>query len=209
MIIDCHGHYTTAPPALAAWRDRQIAAPDGGGSAPRRSDLRISDDDLRETIEPNQLKLMDADLYTETAPDGRTQIRRVPERLTSMAAYDDGPDYSPDGRYIYFNSERTGTMQIWRMKPAGSQQAQITSDDYNNWFPHPSPDGKWIVFLSYEKNVKDHPENKDVMLRLMPAGGGGIQVLAKLFGGQGTLNVPSWSPDSRKLAFVSYRLVRL
>ena len=100
-------------------------------------------------------------------------------------------------------------MQIWRMKPDGSQQAQITSDDYNNWFPHPSPDGKWIVFLSYEKNVKDHPENKDVMLRLMPAGGGGIQVLAKLFGGQGTLNVPSWSPDSRKLAFVSYRLVRL
>jgi TolB protein len=93
------------------------------------------------------------------------------------------------------------------MKTDGSEQTQITADDYNNWFPHPSPDGKWLVFLSYEKDVKGHPENKDVMLRLMPVGGGDIQVLAKLFGGQGTINVPSWSPDSRNLAFVSYRLV--
>ena len=98
-------------------------------------------------------------------------------------------------------------MQIWRMKSDGSEQEQITSDDYNNWFPHPSPDGKWIVFLSYDKEVKGHPDNQDVMLRLLPVGGGETQVLAKLFGGQGTINVPSWSPDSRKLAFVSYRLV--
>src|SRR5439155_25461742 len=87
----------------------------------------------------------------------------------------------------------------------GGQPEQITSDGYNNWFPHPSPDGKWIVFLSYEKDVKGHPENQDVMLRLLPAVGGEVQVLAKLFGGQGTINVPSWAPDSRKLAFVSYR----
>jgi TolB protein len=98
-------------------------------------------------------------------------------------------------------------MHIWRMKTDGSDQRQVTSDEYNNWFPHPSPDGKWLVFLSYEKDVKGHPANKDVMLRLMPLGGGEIQVLAKLFGGQGTINVPSWSPDSRSLAFVSYRLV--
>ena len=141
------------------------------------------------------------DIYTIPADGGDEK------RLTTAPGLDDGPDYSPDGRYIYFNSERTGTMQIWRMKSDGSQQQQITSDDYNNWFPHPSPDGKWIVFLSYEKNVKGHPENKDVMLRLMTAAGDEIQVLAKLFGGQGTINVPSWSPDSRKLAFVSYRLV--
>jgi Tol biopolymer transport system component len=128
-------------------------------------------------------------------------------RLTTAAGLDDGPDYSPDGKYIYFNSERTGLMQIWRMKPDGSTQEQVTSDDYNNWFAHPSPDGKWIVFLSYEKDVKGHPTNKDVMLRLMPSGGGQIQVLTKLFGGQGTINVPSWSPDSKSLAFVSYRLV--
>src|SRR6266540_2293470 len=141
------------------------------------------------------------DIYTIPADGGDEK------RLTTAPGLDDGPDYSPDGRYIYFNSERTGTMQIWRMKSDGSQREQITSDDYNNWFPHPSPDGKWIVFLSYEKNVKGHPENKDVMLRLMAAAGEEIQVLAKLFGGQGTINVPSWSPDSRKLAFVSYRLV--
>ena len=98
-------------------------------------------------------------------------------------------------------------MQIWRMKPDGSGQETVTSDEYNNWFAHPSPDGKWIVFLSYNKDVKGHPENQDVMLRLMPAGGGEIQVLAKLFGGQGTINVPSWSPDSKSVAFVSYQRV--
>jgi hypothetical protein len=131
-------------------------------------------------------------------------------RLTTAEGLDDGPEYSPDGRYIYFNSVRTGLMQIWRMKPDGSEQTQITRDEYNNWFAHPSPDGNWLVILSYEKDVTGHPANKDVMLRLIPvtpAGYGEPQVLAKLFGGQGTINVPSWSPDSRQLAFVSYRLV--
>jgi hypothetical protein len=129
-------------------------------------------------------------------------------RLTAAKGLDDGPDYSPDGKYIYFNSVRTGRMQIWRMRPDGSEQEQVFSDDYNNWFPHPSPDGKWIVFLSYEKDVEGHPENKDVMLRLLSLSNNKITVLAKLFGGQGTINVPSWSPDSSTLAFVSYRLTR-
>lgn len=133
------------------------------------------------------------------------------KRLTTATGLDDGPEYSPDGQYIYFNSVRTGRMQIWRMKPDGSEQTQITDDHYNNWFAHPSPDGKWLVFLSFEPNVEGHPANKDVMLRLLPlmppVGGGEIQVLAKLFGGQGTINVPSWSPDSKQLAFVSYRLI--
>jgi TolB protein len=128
-------------------------------------------------------------------------------RLTTAEGLDDGPDYSPDGRYIYFNSERTGTMQIWRMRPDGTEQEQITSDEYNNWFPHPSPDGLRIVFLSYAKDVKGHPENKDVMLRLMTLADKRVTVLAKLFGGQGTINVPSWSADSRRLAFVSYLLL--
>ncbi len=127
-------------------------------------------------------------------------------RLTTAEGLDDGPDYSPDGQYIYFNSVRTGLMQIWRMKTDGSEQTQITFDEYNNWFAHPSPDGKWLVILSYEKDVTGHPANKDVRLRLMPASGGALQVLAKLFGGQGTINVPSWSPDSKQLAFVSYAL---
>ena len=98
-------------------------------------------------------------------------------------------------------------MQIWRMKPDGLDQGQVTSDEFNNWFPHPSPDGKWIVFLSYDKSVSGHPENQPVRLRLMPIGGGAVQELAFLFGGQGTINVPSWSPDSKNLAFVSYEII--
>lgn len=128
-------------------------------------------------------------------------------RLTTAKGLDDGPEYSPDGKYIYFNSERTGHMQIWRMKADGSDQEQITHDDYNNWFPHISPDGKQMVFVSYEKDVTGHPPNKDVQLRLMSLEDGKTTVLAKLFGGQGTMNVPSWSPDSQKVAFVSYELL--
>jgi len=128
-------------------------------------------------------------------------------RLTTAKGLDDGPEYSPDGKYIYFNSERTGHMQIWRMNADGSQQEQVFSDDLNNWFPHISPDGKWMVFLTYGADVQGHPENKDVMLRLMSLADKKITVLAELFGGQGTINVPSWSPDSKQLAFVSYMLV--
>jgi TolB protein len=142
------------------------------------------------------------DIYTIPAAGGEEF------RLTTAKGLDDGPEYSPDGKYIYFNSERTGTMQIWRMHPDGSQQEQITSDEFNNWFPHISPNGNWMVFLSYAPDVKGHPENKDVTLRIMPLNGEKtISILAKLFGGQGTINVPSWSPDSLKLAFVSYELV--
>jgi Tol biopolymer transport system component len=129
------------------------------------------------------------------------------KRLTEAPGLDDGPDYTADGKWIYFNSERTGQMQIWRMRPDGSGQEQVTFDEYQDWFPHPSPDGKWLVFLSYEKDVRGHPPNKDVMLRLMPLAGGEPRVLARLFGGQGTLNVPSWSPDGKYFAFVSYRLL--
>ena len=128
-------------------------------------------------------------------------------RLTTAKGLDDGPEYSPDGKYIYFNSERTGHMQIWRMKADGSEQEQVFSDDLNNWFPHISPDGQWMVFVTYVADVKGHPENKDVMLRLMSLADKKITVLAKLFGGQGTINVPSWSPDSKQVAFVSYMLI--
>lgn len=117
----------------------------------------------------------------------------------------DGPEYSPDGKYIYYNSTETGTMQIWRMKPDGSGKEQLTFDEYNNWFPHISPDGKWMTILSFPTTVApgDHPFYKKVMLRLMPVNGGPLKVIAYLFGGQGTINTPSWSPDSKKVAFVS------
>jgi Tol biopolymer transport system component len=99
-------------------------------------------------------------------------------------------------------------MQIWRMKPDGSEQEQVTPDDgYNNWFAHVSPDGQRLVLLTYEKGVSGHPENQDVMLRMMTLANKRISVLAKLFGGQGTINVPSWSPDGLRLAFVSYQLI--
>ena len=100
-------------------------------------------------------------------------------------------------------------MTIWRMKSDGSSQEQITPGaEYVDWFPHPSPDGTWLIFLSYGKSVTGHPADKDVVLRIMPLAGGTPRVLATLFGGQGTINVPSWAPDSKSVAFVSYRMVR-
>jgi len=172
---------------------------------------------------PKRLTTLGPSYWHGWSPDGKTlafcgerggefDIYSIPadggdeKRLTTAKGLDDGPDFSSDGQFIYFNSERSGTMQIRRMRPDGSGQEQVTSDEYNNWFPHPSPDGKWLVMLSYEKEVKGHPENQDVLLRLAPIKGGATEVLARLFGGQGTINVPSWSPDSRKLAFVRYQL---
>jgi TolB protein len=140
------------------------------------------------------------DIYTVPVEGG-------PERrLTTAPGLDDGPDYTMDGEWIYFNAERSGAMRIWRMRPDGSGQEMVTSDaEYADWFPHPSPDGRWIVFLSYKGDVKGHPPDHDVVLRLMPLAGGPPKVIVSLFGGQGTINVPSWAPDSKRFAFVSYR----
>lgn len=153
----------------------------------------------------------DFDIYAIPAEGGEEN------RLTTAKGLDDGPEYTRDGKYIYFNSERTGHMQIWRMHTDGSDQEQVTFGEDNDWFPHISPDGQWMVFLTYDKSVSGHPENKDVSLRLMhlkdattPGANfreAKITVLAKLFGGQGTMNVPSWSPDGTQLAFVSYQLI--
>jgi TolB protein len=153
---------------------------------------------------PQRITRLGPSYWHGWSPDGRTlaycaerhgefDVYTIPSsggeemRLTTAPGLDDGPEYSPDGQF--------------------SQQERVTSDEFNNWFPHPSPDGKWLVFLSYAADVKGHPENQDVTLRLMPLAGGKIEVLANLFGGQGTLNVPSWSPDSRKIAFISYQFV--
>ena len=146
----------------------------------------------------------------------KISVRRKKEaRLTDAPGLDDGSEYSPDGRYIYFNSARTGTMKLWRMKPDGSKQEQVTFDEYNDWFPHISPDGKQIVFLSFMPDVKadDHPFYKHVYIRRITVpGAAGVkqtitpstpEVIAYLYGGQGTINVPSWSPDRKKIAFVS------
>ncbi|WP_379131176.1 TolB family protein [Paenibacillus sp. sgz500958] len=142
------------------------------------------------------------DIYTIPAAGG------VEVQLTDLPGLDDGPEYSPDGRHIWFNSVRTGLMQVWRMNADGSEPVQMTFDESNNWFPHVSPDRETVAYISYRKgdvDPGDHPANKHVEIRLMSSNGGEYRTLVKLFGGQGTLNVNSWSPDSRQLAFVSYR----
>ena len=142
----------------------------------------------------------DYDVYQIPAKGG------IEKQLTKTIGLDDGPEYSPDGKYIYFNSTRTGLMQIWRMKPDGSGQEQVTFDAYNNWFAHPSPECKSLIYISYPPEVPatSHPHNQRVMLRLLPVNGKEPKVAAHIYGGQGTFNVPAWSPDSKKVAFISY-----
>lgn len=143
------------------------------------------------------------DIYTISVDGG------AETQLTNLPGLDDGPEYSPDGKYIWFNSVRSGLMQVWRMEADGANPTHMVKEDANCWFPHVSPDNQWVVYIAYGKddvNPGDHPANKNVELRLIPAEGGESKTIAKLFGGQGTINVNSWSPDNRTIAFVSYRL---
>jgi Tol biopolymer transport system component len=185
---------------------------------------------------PRQVTTRTPSYYHGWSPDGSTlaycanrdgnfdiyaiSVDGGPERrLTSHPGYDDGPDYSPDGKWIYLNSDRSGSWDIWRIPSdgAGADDARvqrITSDEREDWFPHPSPDGKWIVFLSFERGTKGHPANQQVILRLMempgekPLSAPRIRELSRLFGGQGTINVNSWAPDSKRFAYVRYEIVR-
>ena len=120
----------------------------------------------------------------------------------------DGPEYSADGQWIYFNSEaaatRAGHAQIFRMRTDGSSVEQLTFDERVNWFPHPSPDGKHVVYISYPSGTEGHPANKKVEIRSMPAEGGEPRILDGFLGGQGSINVNSWSPDSTKFAYMRY-----
>ena len=138
------------------------------------------------------------DIYTIAVEGGEET------RLTDGAGHSDGPDYTPDGAWIWFNSSRAGAMQLWRMRPDGGSLEQMTDDDGVNWFPHPSPRGDQVLFLAYEPGVEGHPSDRDVTLRLMDAGGGDPRIVVSLFGGQGTINVPCWSPDGRRFAFIRY-----
>ena len=145
----------------------------------------------------------DYDIYTIPVNGGEET------RLTTSKGLDDGPDYSPDGKNIYFNSYQSGHMHIWRMDVDGNNQIQLTNDSYSNWFPHPSPNGKYIVYISYlQDQEQGHPFGKDVKLRIMDLKTQKIRDLTDVFfGGQGTINVSSWSPDSKEVAFVSYKIL--
>ena len=130
-------------------------------------------------------------------------------RLT-QGGFNDGPEYDPNGKHIWFNSTRTGLMQIWRMNRDGSDQTQMTFSERNNWFPHVSPDGRKVAYLSYRKGdlePREHLPNMQVELWLMDTDGANPRRMASLFGGQGSINVNSWAKDSRHLAFVSYELM--
>jgi Tol biopolymer transport system component len=143
--------------------------------------------------------------------DGAFQIWTIPveggdeRRVTSGEGHHDGPDFTPDGTWIWFNSDQGGSMQLWRIRPDGTGRERMTHDDRVNWFPHPSPDGGAVVYLAYPPGTEGHPRDLDVELRLIPAEGGPPRTLTRLFGGQGTINVPSWAPDGRRFAFVRYR----
>ncbi len=136
------------------------------------------------------------------SPDGGAETE-----LTTGTGVSDDPDFSADGQWIYFNSDRAGGMQIWRMRADGSQPEQVTFDDKHNWTAHPSPDGKSILILSYDKDVSGHAANKDVTLRILNVADGKIRDLVQIVGGSGTDNVPNWAPDGAHFAFVSYQLL--
>ncbi len=143
------------------------------------------------------------DIYTISV-DGGDETQ-----LTNLPGLDDGPEYSPDGKYIWFNSVRSGLMQVWRMDTDGSNPKHMVQEEANGWFPHVSPNNQWVVYIAYQKGdvePGDHPANKNVELRLISATGGESKTIVSLFGGQGTINVNSWSPDNRTIAFVSYLL---
>ncbi|MDQ0736263.1 TolB family protein [Arthrobacter agilis] len=147
---------------------------------------------------------MSFDIYAVDVEDGATR------RLTDSDRPHDGVEYSPDGQWLYFNSERAsevpGHSQLFRMRTDGTDPEQLTADERVNWFPHPAPDGASLVYLSYAPGVQGHPANEPVLLRVADPDGRNAWDAVELFGGQGTLNVNSWAPDSRRFAYVDYPL---
>jgi TolB protein len=173
--------------------------------------------------EPKPVSHIDGAYFHSWAPDSKSLLFMHPDgpslnfysvgidganehAVTSGTGVSDDPDYSPDGQYIYFCSDRSGTVQIWRIKPDGTSPEQITNDDRVNWTAHPSPDGSKIAYISYEHGTTGHPSNRSVILRVMDLKTRSIRDAVSLTGGSGTMNVNSWSPDSKHFAFVGYQL---
>jgi TolB protein len=212
-LVSCSGSHGFSPDgklfalscATPDHTDRRVFIIPAGGGTPR---LVTENTGYFHSWSPDGKTI----LYTRGTKAGLTiyaiSVDGGPETaLTSRTGVDDDPDYSPDGKYIYFNSDRWGGMQIARMHPDGTQVEQVTFDNFKNWTPHPSPDGKSIVFLSYDPSVTTHAANKDITLRILSPDDGKVRTLVNLVGGDGTMNVANWSPDSKNVAFVSYQML--
>lgn len=168
-------------------------------------------------VSPDGLTLAYIGLEIEPGGSVLTNIWTIPAaggtdvQLTDDRFPDDGSEYSPDGEWIYFNSERGSTTpghaQLFRLATDGSNLQQLTDDERVNWFPHPSPDGSRIAYLSFPPGTLGHPADLDVLLRLIDSDGS-VRDLVSLFGGQGTINVASWAPDGQRLAYVDYPIER-
>ncbi len=126
--------------------------------------------------------------------------------LTGSEGQCDGPEFSADGARIYYNCDRGGHAQIWVMQADGSGQRQLFADDRVNWFPHPSPDGRHILYLSYPPGTEGHPRDLQVALCLMDPDGQNRRRVVEMTGGQGSINVPCWAPDGGAFAYIRYRL---
>jgi len=194
---------TCNPPDHPGWRVYII--PSGGG-APRL--LTGHPDSWFHSWSPDGKTI----LFVRPA-NGSYNICAIPadggdeKALTTGTGTSDDPDFSADGQYIYFNSDRAGGMQIFRMRPDGSRVEQMTFDDRHNWTAHPSPDGKSVLILSYAKDVTGHQANQDVTLRILDVPSGKVRDLVAIVGGAGTDNVPNWAPDGAHFAFVSYQML--
>jgi TolB protein len=121
----------------------------------------------------------------------------------------DGPEYSPDGAWLYLNTEeyasRAGHAQLARVPAEGGRMERLVESESVDWFPHLSPDAKFAAYISFPPGTVGHPPDLDVQVRLVRTADW-CHVLSSfpLFGGQGTLNVNSWSPDSRRFGFMAY-----
>ena len=175
--------------------------------------------------EPVQLTPTSPSYWHGISPDGKTMVYCAArngnydvfsmstdggeeKRLTTTEGLDDGPEYSPDGQYIYINSFRTGHMQIWRMYPDGTNPEQMTFDNKSNWFAHINPNNKVATIISYDEDqAQTHPFGRQVRIRLLDLQTKQIKDLTgPFYGGQGTINVPSWNPEGTKFAYVKYEL---
>ncbi|MDR2963742.1 MAG: transporter [Bacteroidales bacterium] len=204
IIISSHDSHNSTP---LAWQTSKIYMLPIEGGEPRLVTTAngsfwhgISPDDT--TLIYTALRNEQWDIYAISRNGG------AETQLTNSPVQDDGSEFSPCGTYIYYNSYKSGFMEIWRMRADGSEQTQITHDaTYSNWFPHLSPDGSNMVYICYlEDQQQAHPFGKRVCLKLMDTNTGEItQLTDEFYGGQGTLNVNSWSPCATKLAFVRYQ----